>query len=105
MKTTLGALKLSPIKEESRFVFLCSEIRMNNKLNKGDYIKIFVLSFQTNGGKNFIDAQESPLSKMVIRGMPFEQKHEPGSFLTIEDLYLFLCDQYRSQFYFGKMEP
>ncbi len=40
-KNLLGELKLSPLKENGKFVFMNNEIRENGKLCKGDYIKIF----------------------------------------------------------------
>ena len=50
-KTSLGDLKLSPLKENGKFVFINNEVRVNGKLNKGDYIKIFVDGYEMKDGK------------------------------------------------------
>lgn len=102
MSQTLGALKLSPIKEDGRFIFLNTEIRINTKVSKGDYIQIRVIAYRKEGQKHLLNSDESPQSKMVVRGGLFTNEYPPGAFLTIEDLYASLCDEFRQLFYFGK---
>ena len=103
-KNTLGEIKLSPLKENGKFVFINSEVRINNKMNKGDYIKIFVEGYEVRDGKHFIKGAANPSSKMIVRGdTPLTQEF-PMTFETIEDLYLKVGEMYRNQFYFGKTE-
>lgn len=103
IKNSLGELKLSPIKEDGKFVFINMEIRVNGKLNKGDYIKIFVDNYEQQQGKFIIKAKSAPSSKMVVRGTPITYEH-PADISTIEDLYNRVSEMYKNQFYFGKVE-
>lgn len=100
-KNTLGKLTLSPVKEDGRFVFINPEIRMNNKLNKGDSIKIYVSSYQQTGDRHVINGDANPVSKIVVRGNTIKQEHT-STFGSVEDLYEEVCTIYRNQFYFGK---
>jgi len=101
-KTSLGDLKLSPLKENGKFVFINNEVRVNGKLNKGDYIKIFVDSYEMKDGK-YILKGENPSSKLVVRGLPIQ--YEPTQTVaTIDELYQKVSEMYRNQFYFGKTE-
>ena len=76
-KNTLGEIQLSPIKENGKFVFINREVRVNGKLNKGDYIKIFVDGYELQNGKYLIKSTSSPVSKIVVRGTPLELQHTP----------------------------
>ena len=102
-KNTLGEIKLSPIKENGKFVFINNEIRVNGKLNKGDYIKIFVYSYEVKDGRYLIKNTSSPASKIVVRGTPMQLEHGT-EYETIDDLYLKVGEMYKNQFYFGKIE-
>ena len=51
LKNSVGELKLSPIKEEGKFVFYNDFITINGKVSKGDKIKILVESYQPQGAK------------------------------------------------------
>lgn len=103
-KNTLGEIKLSPLKENGKFVFINNEVRVNNKQNKGDYIKIFVDAYEVRDGKHFIKGAANPTSKMVVRGEAPLLHDFPHNFETIEELYQKVGDMYRNQFYFGKTE-
>ena len=102
-KNTLGELKLSPIKENGKFVFINNEVRVNGKLNKGDYIKIFVDSYEMKDGSYLIKNSSLPSSKIVVRGTPLTHEHSI-EIITIDDLYNTVGEMYKNQFYFGKTE-
>jgi len=102
-KTSLGELKLSPLKENGKFVFINNEIRVNGKLNKGDYIKLYVDSYEQQQGKFLIRGNSNPSSKIVVRGLPLLHDHEE-IIESVEDLYSKVSEMYRNQFYFGKTE-
>lgn len=102
-KNTLGEIKLSPLKENGKFVFINNEVRVNGKLNKGDYIKIFVDSYELQNGKYLIRNITSPTSKIVVRGTALQHEHS-SAFTTIDDLYTKVGEMYKNQFYFGKVE-
>jgi hypothetical protein len=103
IKNTLGEIKLSPLKENGKFVFINNEVRVNGKLNKGDYIKIFVDGYEMQNGKYVLKNTTSPSSKIVVRGTPLLHDHA-GEFATIDDLYAKVGEMYKNQFYFGKTE-
>lgn len=100
-KNTLGKLILSPVKENGRFVFMNTEIRMNNKLNKGDSIKIYISSYTVEGDRHILKGDDAPTSQIVVRGNTLKQEH-PTTFTTVEQLYEEVCALYRNEFYFGK---
>ena len=102
-KTTLGELKLSPLKEDGCFVFINNEIRMNGKLNKGDSVKIFVEGYELQNGKYLIKGSSTPKYKLVVRGIPILLSHQTPV-TTIDELYQKVCELYKNQFYFGKVE-
>lgn len=102
-KNSLGELKLSPIKENGKFVFINNEVRVNGKLNKGDSIKIFVDAYEVQDGKYVIPTTTPSSSKMVVRGLPLLHDH-PAEIATIEELYNKVGEMYKNQFYFGKIE-
>ncbi len=102
-KNTLGEIKLSPLKENGKFVFINNEVRVNGKLNKGDYIKIFVDGYELQNGKYILKNTTPPSSKIVVRGIPLQLEH-PADLATIDDLYSKVGEVYKNQFYFGKTE-
>jgi hypothetical protein len=100
-KNSLGELKLSPIKENGRFVFINNEIRVNGKLNKGDCIKIYVDGYEMRDGIYRLNNTAQPTSKLVVRGLPLQHMH-PETYETVDDLYNEASQIYKNQFYFGK---
>jgi len=102
-KNSLGELKLSPLKENGKFVFINNEVRVNGKLNKGDSIRIFVDSYEAQNGKYLITGNNPPKSRIVVRGTPLEHEHVTES-AFVEDLYNKISEMYKNQFYFGKIE-
>lgn len=101
-KNSLGQLKLSPLKENGKFVFINNEIRVNGKLNKGDSIRIFVSAYECNNGK-YIIKDASPVSKIIVRGIPMQHEHAEN-LESLDDLYEKVGELYKNQFYFGKTE-
>ena len=102
-KNSLGEIKLSPIKENGKFVFINSEIRVNGKLNKGDSIKIFVDGYELKDGSYLLKGPSNPSSKMVVRGTPMTFDH-PEDISSVDELYDKVAEMYKNQFYFGKIE-
>ena len=102
-KNSLGELKLSPIKENGKFVFINSEVRVNGKLNKGDSIRIFVDAYEMQDGEYLVKGLSQPTSKIVVRGNPLTVELQEGT-VSINDLYNKVGEMYKNQFYFGKIE-
>lgn len=102
-KNTLGEIKLSPLKENGKFVFINNEVRVNGKLNKGDLIKIFVDGYEQQNGTYLLKHITPPMSKMVVRGIPFQYELST-EYATIDELYNKVGEMYKNQFYFGKVE-
>jgi len=100
IKTSVGELKLSPIKEEGKFVFFNDFITINGKVSKGDKIKIFVDSYMPENGKHIIKAG-APSAELIVRGE--EVKHNSaGTPATVEEYYNEVSELYKQHFYFGK---
>src|SRR6476620_8031494 len=68
MKNSIGELKLSPIKEDGKFVFFNDFITINGKVSKGDKIKIFVDNYEVKTNKYFIDPKISAAATLTVRG-------------------------------------
>lgn len=105
IKNSLGELKLSPLKDDGRFVFINNEVRVNGKVNKGDYVKIFVEAYEQQGATYMLKEGKKPYAKIVVRTQPpiikeLDIKH--GA--TLNELYDMVGELYKNQFYFGKME-
>jgi hypothetical protein len=100
-KNSIGELKLLPIKDEGKFIFLNDTIRVNGKLNKGDYIKILVHSYHQEGDRHILTEESASECKLIVRNekMLFP---DATAFNTIEDLYENASEYYKKQFYFGK---
>lgn len=102
-KNSLGEIKLSPIKENGKFVFINNEVRVNGKLNKGDYIKIFVDAYELRNGKYLLNNSAPVPIKLVVRGTSLT--HElTDTYETVDELYNKAGEMYKNQFYFGKVE-
>jgi hypothetical protein len=100
IKTSIGELKLSPIKENGKFVFINTFITINGKVSKGDSIKIFVDAYQQANGKHLISSG-NPSAVLVVRG----QEHantEANGHTSVEDYYNHVSELYKNLFYFGK---
>ncbi len=101
MSSTVGNIKLMPIKEDGKFVFCNNTITINSKISKGDKISILADGYEMTNGKHFVKKGHPLIAKIVIRGEEHEQTYAEGN-ITIEDYYLKLCEYYKTQFYFGK---
>ncbi|MGN6566357.1 MAG: hypothetical protein ACTHJ0_00315 [Flavipsychrobacter sp.] len=100
IKTSVGELKLSPIKEEGKFVFYNDFITINGKVSKGDRIKIFVDSYAAENGKYTIKAGK-PSAELIVRGETFRHDNADTT-ATVEDYYNQVSELYKQHFYFGK---
>lgn len=99
-KSSIGELKLSPIKDDGKFVFINNEIRMNGKLNKGDAVKIYVTYYEMKDGIYHLSEHSQPFSRLTVRGNPlsFEAQKE---YANLNDFYNDITEYYKTQFYFG----
>ena len=102
-KNLLGELKLSPLKENGKFVFMNNEIRVNGKLCKGDYIKIFADEYVMKDGNFFLKNAGTLELKMIVHGNSITMVHAFES-IAMDEIYTKVADLYRNQFYFGKTE-
>ncbi|MBS1773833.1 MAG: hypothetical protein JST82_13320 [Bacteroidetes bacterium] len=100
LKTSIGELKLSPIKEEGKFVFFNDFITINGKVSKGDKIKIFVPSYQASQPKILIPEDASSSAILVVRGQQYRHDGLTG-FDTMNKLYDHVSTLYKDRFYFG----
>jgi hypothetical protein len=101
IKTSIGELKLSPIKDNGKFMFFNDFITINGKVSKGDRIHIYVDGYEMGSTRCVLKNQLPPNYSMVVRGESFEATVNE-KFATMEELYQYVSEQYKSQFYFGK---
>lgn len=99
-KSSLGTLLLSPLKENGKFVFLNREIKVNGKVSKGDYIKIFVDSYEVAEGQYFLQGNNPPYAKLMVRGKPSDQEFSP-EIKSVKALYDMASEHYKNLYYFG----
>ena len=100
IKTSIGELKLFPIKEEGKFVFYNDFITINGKVSKGDQVKIFVESYEIKDGKHLIKSANPATALLTVRGK--EHRHtDEKAHKTIEQYYDDVTEAYKNHFYFG----
>lgn len=105
IKNSLGELKLSPLKDDGRFVFINNEVRVNGKVNKGDYVKIYVEAYEQRGATYVLKEGKKPYAKMVVRTQtPIVKDLDCAPDATLDELYEKAGELYKNQFYFGKTE-
>ncbi len=100
LKNSVGELKLSPIKEEGKFVFYNDFITINGKVSKGDKIKILVESYQPQGTKVAIPEAAVSSAILVVRGAQYRHDDISGH-ETMDKLYDHVATLYKNRFYFG----
>ena len=100
-KSSIGELKLSPIKDDGKFVFLNTEVRVNGKLNKGDAVKIYVSNYEFKNGQYHLSESSEPFSKIVVRGNAVAFSTDK-QYTNVQELYTDVSEFYKNQFYFGK---
>ncbi len=101
LKSSIGELKLSPIKEDSMFVFFNDFITINGKVSKGDSVKVFVKQYQQNGSNFDLDKEAPAKALLTVRGK--EKLHENiTGYTNLERLYDHVTALYKEQFYFGE---
>ncbi len=100
IKNSIGELKLSPIKDEGKFVFFNDFITINGKVSKGDRVSLFVSTYELKNGKYYIDGNSDTSAELVVRG----NRHSYpslGGYQTIDELYNKAAELYKENFYFG----
>lgn len=100
IKNSIGELKLSPIKEDGKFVFFNDFITINGKVSKGDKITIFINSYDFKNGKYHIDPSVPQSAEVIVRGIRHRHDTLPN-FDTVTDLYNHVAELYKESFYFG----
>ena len=101
IKSTIGELKISPIKEDGMFVFFNDFITINGKVSKGDSVKVFVKQYDNKTGTFQLDKNEAAKAVLVVRGK--EKLHENiTGHETMNKLYDHVSALYREHFYFGE---
>jgi len=99
IKTSIGELKLFPIKENGKFVFFNDFITINGKVSKGDSIHIYVDAYEVVNNDYIIKAG-CPSATFTVRG----QQHAleaTEDYATVRDFYDHVSEAYKSKFYFG----
>jgi len=100
IKTSIGELKLFPIKENGKFVFYNDFITINGKVSKGDQVKIFVEAYEIQDGKHLIKSKQAASALLVVRGKEHHHTDDKGH-KTIEEYYDDVSEAYKNHFYFG----
>jgi hypothetical protein len=103
VKTSIGALKLSPLKEDGRFVFYNDIITINGKISKGDRIDLLVEGYEIIANTYYIKKGNAAKAIVIVRG----EKHEytdAGEHATVEDLYRYVSELYKTNYYFARKE-
>lgn len=100
LKSSIGELKLSPLKEDGMFVFFNDFITINGKVAKGDDIKIFVRQYENKLDKVHLQPNDTAKTIMKVRGK--EKTHEGlAGYDTLEKLYDKVAAIYKEHYYFG----
>lgn len=103
IKSSIGELKISPIKEDGMFVFFNDFITINGKVSKGDSVKIFVKQYDNKTGAFLLEKSEASKAVLVVRGK--EKVHENlTGYETLNKLYEQASALYKEHFYFGDGE-
>lgn len=100
VKSSIGELKLSPLKEEGMFVFYNDSVKINGKTSKGDSVKIFVRSYQQEASKCSLNISEVSKAVLTVRGIRHTHENIAG-YGTLEMLYEHISGLYKDHFYFG----
>lgn len=100
IKSTIGELKISPIKEDGMFVFFNDFITINGKVSKGDSVKLYVKQYDNKTGTFVLDKETPSKATLVVRGK--EKLHDNiTGYDTLNKLYDHVCALYKEAFYFG----
>ncbi len=100
VNSSIGELKLFPLKEEGKFVFINDAVKINGKTEKEDNIKIFVTSYSQEGGKIALNIADSSKAIITVRGQKHVHEHLAG-YGSLEALYDHVSKLYKDHFYFG----
>lgn len=99
IKTSIGELKLSPLKEEGKFVFFNDSITINGKVARGDRITLMVDGYENINSLHSIRGN-APKMILVVRGEKYEVA-DTQNCITVEDLYKHASEVYKNRFYFA----
>jgi hypothetical protein len=102
IKTSIGELKLSPLKDNGKFLFFNDFVTINGKVSKGDRITIYVDSYDVSGDKHVIKGSPATAS-LIVRGITHTHA-DINNCTTVEDYYKHISEQYKSHFYFGNKQ-
>ena|SRR5690606_23192282 len=100
IKSSIGELKISPIKEDSMFVFFNDFITINGKVSKGDSVKVYVKQFDNKTGVFVLDKASPAKAALVVRGKEKQHDNITG-YETLDKLYDHVSALYKEHFYFG----
>lgn len=100
VKSSIGELKLSPIKEDGMFVFFNDFVTINGKVSKGDNVKVFVNTYQQLSDGFAIDPSSPAKAKLTVRGKESQHENITG-YKTLDLLYEHVSTLYKNHFYFG----
>lgn len=100
IKSSIGELKISPIKEDSMFVFFNDFITINGKVSKGDSVKIFVNQYDNKTGSFALDKTAPAKAILIVRGKEKQYEDITGHD-TLNKLYEHVSALYKEHFYFG----
>src|SRR6185312_3327406 len=99
IKTSIGELRLSPLKEDGKVIYYNDFITINGKVAKGDKITLMVDGYENVNSLHSIKGGASKMV-LVVRG----EKHEVNDMqncATVEDLYKHASEVYKNRFYFA----
>lgn len=100
IKTTIGELKLFPIKEGGKFVFHNDFITINGKVSKGDSIRIFVDGYEP-ANNDYLIKGGKPTAQLIVRGQQHTYAPDGEEYTTVGEFYQHISEVYKNKFYFG----
>lgn len=100
VKTSIGELKLSPLKEDGKYLFYNDAVTINGKVARGDKVCIFVAGYEEVNGKHIIKPGQPAVAKIIVRGEEIMQTDDKDH-TTVEDFYQHISELYKTRFYFG----
>lgn len=100
VKSSIGELKLSPLKEDGKFVFYNDVIKINGKTAKDDKLKVFVTSYKQEGDKFLLNIGDVSKAIINVRGQQHVHENLVG-YSSLDVLYDHVTGLYKEHFYFG----
>ena len=100
IKSTIGELKIYPLKEDGCFVFFNDFITINGKVSKGDSVKVFVPQYNNTTGTYVLNKVQPAKAVLIVRGKEKKIDNITG-YETLDKLYEHVTALYKEHFYFG----